>query len=72
MKLRLLQNLEVKNILIQGDNFNCIWSFMKQAILDTINLLTYMDFVFMLFHVDSPLRWFLPRSKSCDSCASDT
>jgi hypothetical protein len=67
MKIRLLQYLEVKNIFIKGDNFNSIGSFKKQAKLDMLDLLTYMDFVLMLFHVAFPLAWSLPRSKSCDT-----
>jgi len=58
---------EGKNILIKGYNFNSIWSFTKQAKSDMLDLLTYMDSVLMLFHVDFPLMWFLPRSKSCDT-----
>jgi len=55
MKMRLLQYLEVKNIFIKGDNFNSIRPFKKQAKLDMLDLLTYMDSVLMLFHVGFPL-----------------
>lgn len=66
MKMRLLQYVEVKNIFIKGDNFNSIRPFKKQAKLDMLDLLTYMDSVLMLFHVGFPLTWSLPRSKSSD------
>ena len=72
MMIRLLQYLEIKNIFIKGDNFNSIQFFKKQAKLDMPDLLIYMDSVLMLFHVDFPLVWFLPRSKSCDTVVQVT
>jgi hypothetical protein len=65
MKVRLLQYLVVKNILIKVEILT-VYGLSQNKLNWTIDLLTYTDSVLMPIHVD-PLMWFLPRSESCDT-----